>query len=77
MCKAARTATGRELNVCGSCLSDLSVILKYGSKEAYGFGIGRDFNEYGGAHQPDEYVLCDELVEYAKIIATFIVQTLG
>lgn len=77
MCNAARTATGRKLNVCGSCLSDLSVILKYGSSEAYGFGIGRDFDEYGGAHQPDEFVLCDELVEYAKIIATFIVQTLG
>lgn len=77
MCKAAKSATGRELNVCGSCLSDLSVILKYGSSEAYGFGIGRDFNEYGGAHQPDEFVICDELVEYAKIIAAFIIQTLG
>ena len=77
LCNAARTATGRELEVCGSCLSDLSVILKYGSPEAYGFGIGRDFSEYGGAHQPDEYVSCDQLVEYAKIIAAYIIQTLG
>lgn len=77
LCNAARSATGRELNVCGSCLSDLSVILKYGSPEAYGFGIGRDFSEYGGAHQPDEFVYCDELVEYAKIIATFVIQTLS
>lgn len=77
LCNAARSATGRELNVCGSCLSDLSVILKYGSQEACGFGIGRDFSEYGGAHQPDEFVFCDDLVEYAKIVAAYIVQTLG
>ncbi len=77
LCNAARTATGRELEVCGSCLSDLSVIVKYGCKEAYGFGIGRDFSEYGGAHQPDEFVSCDQLVEYAKIIAAYIIQTLG
>ena len=77
MCAAARAATGRELKVCGSCLSDLSVIVKYGSQEAYGFGIGRDFSTYGGAHQPDEYIECDKLVEYAKIIAAYIVQTMG
>jgi len=77
MCAAARAATGRELKVCGSCLSDLSVIVKYGSREAYGFGIGRDFSTYGGAHQPDEYIECDKLVEYAKIIAAYIVQTMG
>ena len=77
LCKAARSATGRELPVCGSCLSDLSVIVKYGSPEAFGFGIGRDFSEYGGAHQPDEFVNCDELVEYTKIIAAYILQTLG
>ncbi len=77
LCNAARSATGRELEVCGSCLSDLSVILKYGCKEAYGFGIGRDFSEYGGAHQPDEFVACDDLVEYAKIIAAYIIQTLS
>ena len=77
MCSAAKAATGRELHVCGSCLSDLSVILKYGSPEAFGFGIGRDFGAYGGAHQPDEYMECDTLVEYAKIIAAYLVRTLG
>lgn len=77
MCEAAREVSGRELNVCASCLSDLSVILKYGSPDAYGFGIGRDFNAYGGAHQPDEFIECDKLVEYAKIIGTYILKTLG
>ena len=77
MQEAALEASGRQLKPCGSCLSDLSVILKYGSKEAFGFGIGRDFNAYGGAHQPDEYIGCAELLEYAKIIGTYILKSLG
>lgn len=71
---AALEASGRKLIPCASCLSDLSVILKYGSKDAFGFGIGRDFNDYGGAHQPDEYIECEKLVEYAKIIAAYILR---
>ena len=74
---AALEASGRTLTPCASCLSDLSVILKYGAKNAFGFGIGRDFNAYGGAHQPDEYIECEKLVEYAKIIATYVVKYLG
>lgn len=77
MQEAAREVSGRELVPCGSCLSDLSVILKYGSKEAFGFGIGRDFSEYGGAHQPDEFIECDKLVEYTKIMLAYILKTLG
>ena len=77
MQKAAQQATGRELKACASCLSDLSVILKYGAKNAYGFGIGRDFAAYGGAHQPDEFIECADLVEYAKIIGTYILNYLG
>lgn len=74
---AAREATGRELKACASCLSDLSVILKYGAKNAYGFGIGRDFATYGGAHQPDEFIECEKLVEYAKIIGTYLLKFPG
>ena len=74
---AAREASGREVVPCGSCLSDLSVILKYGSGQAYGFGIGRDFDEYGGAHQPDEFVECAELTEYAKIMAAYVLRVMA
>ena len=74
---AALQASGRTLQPCGSCLSDLSVILKYGSRQAYGFGIGRDFDEYGGAHQPDEFIECDKLLEYAKIIAVYILNVMS
>ena len=63
--------------VCGSCLSDLSVISKYGSEQAYGYGMGRDFSVEGGAHQPDEYIECDKLLEYTKVIGAYILRVLG
>ena len=75
--EASREATGRELLVCGSCLSDLSVISKYGSSRAFGFGAGRDFSKVGGAHQPNEYIECDALVAYTKTIAAYILKVLG
>lgn len=77
MVEASKEATGKDLLVCGSCLSDLSVISKYGSDLAYGFGAGRDFSEVGGAHQPNEYIECDTLVEYTKTIAAYILKVLG
>ena len=77
MTEASREATGNELLVCGSCLSDLSVISKYGSNKAFGFGAGRDFSEEGGAHQPNEYIECDKLVGYTKTLAAYVVKLLG
>lgn len=77
MLQASREATGAEPIVCGSCLSDLSVISKYGSSRAYGFGAGRDFSKKGGAHQPNEYIECDQLVEYTKTIVAYILKILG
>ncbi len=75
MLEASREAANKELKVVGSCLSDLSVISKYGSNKAYGFGIGRDFSEIGGAHQPNEFVECDKLLEYTKTIAAYILKS--
>lgn len=77
MLAAARETTGTEPVVCGSCLSDMSVISKYGSSQAFTFGIGRNFNKPGGAHQPNEYVECDKMVDYAKTIAAFLLKVLG
>lgn len=62
------------LTACGSCLSDLSLFIKYGSPRAISFGIGRDFDEYGGAHQTDEFIDCDELVRLAKIVGVFLLE---
>ena len=77
MVSAAKEATGEDVLVCGSCLSDLSVILKYGNNSAYGFGAGIDFSEPGGAHQPDEYISCDRLVSFTKKIGVYILKYLG
>lgn len=76
MVEASQEATGKAPIVCGSCLSDLSVISKYGSNRAYGFGCGRDFSKKGGAHQPNEFIECDKLVEYTKTIAAYILKVL-
>ena len=69
---AAKRATGRDVIPVGACLSDLSVILHYGSPEAFSFGIGRDFTAVGGAHQPNEFIECDALVEFTKILAAYL-----
>ena len=74
--ETARDVSGRDVVPCGSCLSDLSVLLKYGGGEAFGFGVGRSFDVYGGAHQPDEFIRCEELLEYAKIMGAYILKTL-
>ena len=65
----ASEVSGRNLKICGSCQSDLSLFIKNGSERAFSFGIGRDFGAYGGAHQTDEYIECDKLIEFAEIIA--------
>ncbi len=77
MLEASREAIGSEPLVCGSCLSDLSVISKYGNSNAFAFGAGRDFSKEGGAHQPNEYIECDKFVDYTKVIAAYILKMLG
>lgn len=76
MLDAAREVSGREPVVCGSCLSDLSVISKYGSNNAFTFGAARTFQEEGGAHQPDEFIECDKLLEFTKIVAAYVLNML-
>lgn len=77
MLEAAEEAGTQKPLVCGSCLSDLSVISKYGSSRAFAFGCGRNFADVGGAHQPNEFIECDRLVNYAKTIAAYVLKVLG
>jgi len=70
--KSSIEASGRELRTCGACMSDLSLFIKHGSPKAFSFGIGRGFAEPGGAHQNDEFVECDKLVEFTKTLAAFL-----
>jgi acetylornithine deacetylase len=69
---SAMRAAGIDPRVCGSCQSDLSVFLANTKGTAFSFGIGRGFGEYGGAHQPDEYIECEKLLNFAKILAHFV-----
>jgi acetylornithine deacetylase len=73
---SAKEATGEETLVCGSCLSDLSILLKYGSANTFAYGGGRDFSEPGGPHQPNEFIECDDLVNFTKKIAAYVLKTL-
>ena len=75
--EASNEAIGVSPRVSGSCLSDLSVIGKYGGGAAFAYGGGRDFSLPGGAHNPNEFIECDALVRFAKVIAAYVVKTLG
>lgn len=77
MVEAVKEAGLTEPLVCGSCLSDMSVILKYGGKHVVNFGSGQGFDKPGGAHQPNERINCDVLLDYTKAIASYILRTLG
>ena len=75
--KAYEQVTGKAPKICGACLSDASVISKYGTSSLVTFGIAKGFGDEGGPHQNNEYVDCDKLVELTKIIASYIFNTLG
>lgn len=72
--KTAGEEQGRALCEKGACLSDLPMFVLYGSPRAVSFGIGADFHRPGGAHQTNEYVECDKLVEFTKIVGGFLVE---
>ena len=73
---AVKTATGRELSVCGGGLGDQSVMAKYGCPSTVSIGCIRNFEQAGGAHQPNEYIECDKIVEFCKIIAAYMLRVL-
>ena len=74
--EAAKLAGAPTPLVCGGGLGDQSVIAKYGTKNAFSVGPIRSFEQAGGAHQPNEYVECDKLVEFTKTIAAYVLKVL-
>ncbi len=72
--RAAQKVSGRKVEPKASCLSDLSLLMKYGSPRAISFGVGRDFFLYGGAHRPDEFIECDILEEFAAVVGGFLME---
>ena len=72
--KVGMETVGREISVKASCLSDLSLFLAAAPGRAVSFGAGRDFDVPGGAHLPDEFIECESLLNFAKIVAGFILR---
>lgn len=56
----------------GMCLSDYPMFTYYATPNAFGFGGGRPFTAEGGAHQADEYIDCNDLLTYTKVLAAFL-----
>lgn len=59
--------------IAGGCLSDLAVFSQYGGGTAFNTGLYRGFGEYGGPHQADEYVNCNELLALTCSIAVYLI----
>jgi acetylornithine deacetylase len=74
---AAGEITGIPVKTGGACLTDLSVFLEHGSMSSVNFGVVRDFGIYGGAHQPDEFTDCRQLLDHAKAIILFLIRYCG
>lgn len=70
--RTCRRAVDTEAPVAPSCLSDLSLFLSCAPGRAVSYGGGRSFNVPGGAHLPDEFIDCEELVSLAKAIGEYI-----
>ena len=58
----------------GSCLSDLSVFMHFGSKNSFNFGMPVGSDDGGGVHQPDEHIYCDDFIDFAKAIALLLLR---
>ena len=72
--KVGKRIVGRDILDKPSCLSDLSLFLSAAPGRAVSFGAGRDFDVYGGAHLPDEFIECDSLFSCAAIISEFVLE---
>ena len=72
MNELVKEITGQESHPVGMCLSDLPLFVLHTSPRAFGFGGGRAFNLEGGAHQVDEFIACEDLVNFAKVVGAFL-----
>ena len=75
--KCTKEIIARPVKVCGACLSDLSIFLAFGCAISFSFGVLRDFSLPGGAHQPNEYVECNQALQHTKALALFLLDYCG
>lgn len=75
--KCASQVEGKEIRPAGACLSDYFIYLLHGSPCSVTYGLIRDFKLQGGAHQPDEFVFCDDFVRITKALGLFLLRWSG
>ncbi len=66
LCDLISEETGGEVSTGGNCLSDLSLLLAYCSKNSFNYRGAAGSAEGGGPHQPNEHVYCNELLSFTK-----------
>ena len=77
MSESIEEIQGRPTKIAGACLSDYFLYLKHGSPKSISYGIIGDFKEYGGAHQPDEFITCKDFVDVTKAVSLFLLEWCG
>ena len=75
--ECAGEANQQPVRAAGACLSDFFLYYKYGSPRSVTWGPFLDFGVPGGAHQPDEYILCKDFVNLTKGLALFLLRWCG
>lgn len=74
----AEKACGHAVPVKGSCLTDLSAFVGVLPDAcSFNFGVLRDFSLPGGAHQPNEFVDCEEFYNFTKALLLFLIRYCG
>ena len=58
----------------GKCLSDLSLFMAYCSNNSFNYGVPTGSDIGGGPHQPNEHVVCHELLSHAKRLAIMLLR---
>ena len=70
--RSVKKVTGEDQDGIAMCLSDHPIYVNWASPRALSFGGGREFGEYGGAHQPDEFIECENFTVFAEILGEFL-----
>lgn len=73
----ASEVEGKTIRAAGACLTDYFLYYLHGSPCSVTCGVFRDFKLYGGAHQPDEFINCEQLISFTKTLALFLLRWSG
>ena len=72
--KLMEELSGKQIAVRGACLSDLDIYLRNGSPDSFNVGLIREFKLEGGAHKPNEYIVCRDFENLLKALLLFVAE---